>query len=117
MAEIEKFIVQLDQNPTAGNEVKIYKVKNTSYEGSAAVARNLCTILGIPDSSSRYGPSANTKSPIKIMGDYGSNVLVVGGSLGAQALNEALPQALARLSEQERPDVLHQTGKKQLLPP
>lgn len=40
------------------------------------------------------------------------NVLVVGGSLGAQALNEALPQALARLSEQERPDVLHQTGKK-----
>lgn len=40
------------------------------------------------------------------------NVLVVGGSLGAQALNEALPKALAMLSEQERPQVLHQTGKK-----
>src|SRR5512135_1380535 len=40
------------------------------------------------------------------------NVLVVGGSLGAQALNEALPQALAMLSEHERPHVLHQTGKK-----
>ena len=40
------------------------------------------------------------------------NVLVVGGSLGAQALNEALPKALAVLSEQERPNVLHQTGKK-----
>lgn len=40
------------------------------------------------------------------------NMLVVGGSLGAQALNEALPEALARLSEQERPNVLHQTGKK-----
>src|SRR5512135_1514344 len=40
------------------------------------------------------------------------NVLVVGGSLGAQALNEALPQALAMLGEQERPNVLHQTGKK-----
>lgn len=40
------------------------------------------------------------------------NVLVVGGSLGAQALNEALPQALAMMSEQERPHVLHQTGKK-----
>ncbi|MDO8925853.1 MAG: undecaprenyldiphospho-muramoylpentapeptide beta-N-acetylglucosaminyltransferase [Sideroxyarcus sp.] len=40
------------------------------------------------------------------------NVLVVGGSLGAQALNEALPKALAMLSEQERPHVLHQTGKK-----
>ncbi|MFA5826413.1 MAG: undecaprenyldiphospho-muramoylpentapeptide beta-N-acetylglucosaminyltransferase [Gallionellaceae bacterium] len=40
------------------------------------------------------------------------NVLVVGGSLGAQALNEALPKALAMLSEQECPNVLHQTGKK-----
>jgi UDP-N-acetylglucosamine--N-acetylmuramyl-(pentapeptide) pyrophosphoryl-undecaprenol N-acetylglucosamine transferase len=40
------------------------------------------------------------------------NVLVVGGSLGAQALNEVLPKALAILSEQERPNVLHQTGKK-----
>jgi UDP-N-acetylglucosamine--N-acetylmuramyl-(pentapeptide) pyrophosphoryl-undecaprenol N-acetylglucosamine transferase len=40
------------------------------------------------------------------------NVLVVGGSLGAQALNEALPKALAMLSEPERPNVLHQTGKK-----
>jgi UDP-N-acetylglucosamine--N-acetylmuramyl-(pentapeptide) pyrophosphoryl-undecaprenol N-acetylglucosamine transferase len=42
------------------------------------------------------------------------NVLVVGGSLGAKALNEALPQALAMLSEQDRPIVLHQTGKKNL---
>lgn len=40
------------------------------------------------------------------------NVLVVGGSLGAQALNEALPKALALMSEAERPNVLHQTGKK-----
>jgi len=40
------------------------------------------------------------------------NVLVVGGSLGAKSLNEALPKALAAMSEQERPNVLHQTGKK-----
>lgn len=40
------------------------------------------------------------------------NVLVVGGSLGAQALNETLPKALAMLGGQERPNVLHQTGKK-----
>jgi UDP-N-acetylglucosamine--N-acetylmuramyl-(pentapeptide) pyrophosphoryl-undecaprenol N-acetylglucosamine transferase len=42
------------------------------------------------------------------------NVLVVGGSLGAQALNEALPKALALLGESERPYVIHQTGKKHL---
>lgn len=39
------------------------------------------------------------------------NVLVVGGSLGAKAINEAVPQALARLPEAIRPNVLHQTGK------
>lgn len=41
-------------------------------------------------------------------------VLVVGGSLGAQALNEAMPVALERLDPAERPQVLHQTGKKHL---
>jgi UDP-N-acetylglucosamine--N-acetylmuramyl-(pentapeptide) pyrophosphoryl-undecaprenol N-acetylglucosamine transferase len=40
------------------------------------------------------------------------NVLVVGGSLGAQALNEALPRALAMMDEAVRPQVIHQTGKK-----
>ncbi len=37
-------------------------------------------------------------------------VLVVGGSLGARALNECVPQALALLAEAQRPLVTHQTG-------
>jgi len=37
-------------------------------------------------------------------------VLVVGGSLGAKALNECVPQALALMSEAQRPQVTHQTG-------
>ncbi len=37
-------------------------------------------------------------------------VLVVGGSLGAQVLNETLPQALAALPADKRPRVVHQTG-------
>jgi UDP-N-acetylglucosamine--N-acetylmuramyl-(pentapeptide) pyrophosphoryl-undecaprenol N-acetylglucosamine transferase len=41
-------------------------------------------------------------------------VLVVGGSLGAQALNEALPKALALIPENERPVVVHQAGEKHL---
>jgi UDP-N-acetylglucosamine--N-acetylmuramyl-(pentapeptide) pyrophosphoryl-undecaprenol N-acetylglucosamine transferase len=40
------------------------------------------------------------------------NLLVVGGSLGAKALNEVVPVALAQMSEQQRPIVWHQTGKK-----
>jgi UDP-N-acetylglucosamine--N-acetylmuramyl-(pentapeptide) pyrophosphoryl-undecaprenol N-acetylglucosamine transferase len=37
-------------------------------------------------------------------------LLVVGGSLGAQALNEAVPAALALLPADRRPQVLHQAG-------
>jgi UDP-N-acetylglucosamine--N-acetylmuramyl-(pentapeptide) pyrophosphoryl-undecaprenol N-acetylglucosamine transferase len=41
-------------------------------------------------------------------------ILVIGGSLGAQALNAVLPQALALLGEDERPVVAHQAGEKHL---
>ena len=37
-------------------------------------------------------------------------VLVLGGSLGAQALNEAVPVALARISQRVALDVRHQAG-------
>lgn len=39
-------------------------------------------------------------------------VLVVGGSLGAQALNDIVPQAMALLAAAERPVVVHQSGLK-----
>jgi UDP-N-acetylglucosamine--N-acetylmuramyl-(pentapeptide) pyrophosphoryl-undecaprenol N-acetylglucosamine transferase len=39
-------------------------------------------------------------------------VLVIGGSLGAQALNEAVPKALALMSSSERPHVVHQSGER-----
>ena len=42
------------------------------------------------------------------------NVLVLGGSLGAQAINTCVPQALALLPEASRPDVLHQSGNRHL---
>jgi UDP-N-acetylglucosamine--N-acetylmuramyl-(pentapeptide) pyrophosphoryl-undecaprenol N-acetylglucosamine transferase len=41
-------------------------------------------------------------------------VLVVGGSLGAKALNTVVPRALALLPEGLRPQVLHQSGAKQI---
>ena len=42
------------------------------------------------------------------------HVLVLGGSLGAQALNENVPRALALLPEAERPEIVHQSGEKHL---
>ena len=41
-------------------------------------------------------------------------VLVVGGSLGAQALNRIVPQALALIPQALRPHVLHQSGAHQI---
>jgi UDP-N-acetylglucosamine--N-acetylmuramyl-(pentapeptide) pyrophosphoryl-undecaprenol N-acetylglucosamine transferase len=41
-------------------------------------------------------------------------VLVVGGSLGARALNTVVPQALALIPEYARPVVTHQSGEKQI---
>jgi UDP-N-acetylglucosamine--N-acetylmuramyl-(pentapeptide) pyrophosphoryl-undecaprenol N-acetylglucosamine transferase len=41
-------------------------------------------------------------------------VLVVGGSLGAKALNDNLPAALALIPEAQRPVVTHQSGKKNI---
>ena len=41
-------------------------------------------------------------------------VLVVGGSLGAQALNDVVPRALALLPPDARPQVRHQSGARQI---
>jgi UDP-N-acetylglucosamine--N-acetylmuramyl-(pentapeptide) pyrophosphoryl-undecaprenol N-acetylglucosamine transferase len=41
-------------------------------------------------------------------------LLVVGGSLGAAALNAVVPQALALMAEADRPEVIHQSGARNL---
>jgi UDP-N-acetylglucosamine--N-acetylmuramyl-(pentapeptide) pyrophosphoryl-undecaprenol N-acetylglucosamine transferase len=45
---------------------------------------------------------ANRSGPLRL--------LVVGGSLGAKALNETVPRALAQMAVGERPRVVHQAG-------
>lgn len=41
-------------------------------------------------------------------------LLVVGGSLGARALNTLVPKALALIPQSQRPLVVHQSGEKQI---
>ena len=43
-----------------------------------------------------------------------SRVLVIGGSQGALALNRIVPQALGRLQEDQRPEIVHQAGSRTL---
>jgi len=61
------------------------------------------SIAALPPPAERF---ARRTGPLK--------VLVVGGSLGAQALNEVVPQSLALIPEANRPLVTHQAGAKHL---
>lgn len=60
-------------------------------------------IVALPIPAERYGARSGAL-----------RVLVIGGSLGALALNEVLPRALALLPAAERPQVTHQSGAKHI---
>ena len=59
--------------------------------------------LNKPSPAERF---ADRTGPLKLW--------VVGGSLGAQALNEIVPKALALMPAHKRPVVVHQSGAKQI---
>jgi UDP-N-acetylglucosamine--N-acetylmuramyl-(pentapeptide) pyrophosphoryl-undecaprenol N-acetylglucosamine transferase len=56
-----------------------------------------------PDPAARF---AGRSGPLRL--------LVVGGSLGAKALNDLVPKALALIPAGERPQVTHQSGARQI---
>lgn len=56
-----------------------------------------------PDPSIRF---ADRNGPLRL--------LVIGGSLGARALNEIVPRALALMPPAQRPIVTHQSGRQQI---
>ncbi len=57
---------------------------------------------------------ASLPSPAQRMAERNGKprLLVLGGSLGARALNTSVPQALAHMPVERRPDVLHQCGNR-----
>ncbi len=60
-------------------------------------------IHGLADVTTRYNARAEKNSPAQL--------LILGGSLGAKAINELVPEALAQLPRESRPLVWHQAGK------
>lgn len=46
--------------------------------------------------------------------DGALRLLVIGGSLGAQALNETVPQGLSQLTAEQQPQIVHQAGEKHI---
>lgn len=59
--------------------------------------------IGGPDPKTRF---AGRSGPLRL--------LVVGGSLGARALNDIVPRALALIPAPQRPTVIHQSGATQI---
>lgn len=57
-------------------------------------------IAALPEPRARF---AGRTGPLKLF--------VFGGSLGAQVLNDVVPEAIAKLPPEKRPIVLHQTGR------
>jgi UDP-N-acetylglucosamine--N-acetylmuramyl-(pentapeptide) pyrophosphoryl-undecaprenol N-acetylglucosamine transferase len=60
-------------------------------------------ITSLPPPAQRF---AGRSGPLRL--------LVVGGSLGAQALNELVPQAIAKLAAGARPTIVHQAGERHI---
>lgn len=60
-------------------------------------------IARLPEPAERF---ADREPPLRL--------LVLGGSLGAAAINEVVPKGLALIDEAERPMVVHQAGEKHL---
>lgn len=76
-----------------------FAANRASWTGNPV--RREIAALAVP--AQRY---AGRSGPLRLM--------VIGGSLGAQALNSALPQALALIPQADRPHVTHQSGARHL---
>ena len=107
-----KPLILHEQNSVAGlaNKVlagvadRVFTAFPSVLKGARWVGNPLrAAFLQQPDPAQRF---AGRSGPLKL--------LVVGGSLGAKALNEIVPQALALLPAAQRPEVIHQSGAKQI---
>jgi UDP-N-acetylglucosamine--N-acetylmuramyl-(pentapeptide) pyrophosphoryl-undecaprenol N-acetylglucosamine transferase len=107
-----KPLVLHEQNSVAGlaNKVlsgvadRVFTAFPQAIKGAKWIGNPLRTaFLKVPDPAQRFAGRSGAL-----------NVLVVGGSLGAKALNDIVPQALALIPLDKRPQVTHQSGTKQI---
>jgi len=108
-AALRRPLVIHEQNSIAGLSNKtLARIANKVLSGFPDVLPNSIwcgnpvrkDIASLPDPEIRYASRVGKL-----------NVLVVGGSLGAKAINETVPLALALLPINIQPNVVHQAGK------
>ena len=109
---LRKPLILHEQNSVAGMANKwLAKVATRVFTAFPDVIRKGVWIgnplrtafIGVPEPAARFAARSGAL-----------RLLVVGGSLGARALNDIVPQALALLPAQSRPVVLHQSGAAQI---
>lgn len=99
-------IVIHEQNAVAGTTNRML-ARLASKVLSAFENQLLATVIGNPVPESVAEIEATPSSRV----GNDARMLVMGGSLGAQALNEMIPKALAKLPVKRRPTVFHQCGR------
>ena len=103
-----------EQNAIAGftNRVLAPYAKHILTGFPSTFVRNNVEVVGNPVRTEisqirrEYAVAEPANNPIR--------VLVVGGSLGAQALNDIVPAAIKLIPQDERPQIWHQTGANKL---
>ncbi|MCD6038733.1 MAG: murG [Gammaproteobacteria bacterium] len=93
LAKIAYKVLEAFPNTFIKNRHKVHTVGNPVRD----------EIVNTPPPDKRFSPQKKAKK-----------LLILGGSLGAQAINELLPKALARLPATKRFSVWHQSGEKHL---
>ena len=107
-----KPVVIHEQNAIPGLTNKLLsKVSKKVLEGFPGTFAGLKNTVGIGNPVRE--DIASLDHPTKRLGDRWGHIhlLIFGGSLGAQALNEVVPMALGELALDKRPVVRHQAGK------
>ncbi len=94
-------------------------VAGTANRSLAPFASRVCEAF--PDTFGASDKRRTTGNPVReelfletprdALGKRRARLLVLGGSLGAEPLNKLLPEALALVAPELRPEVFHQAGK------
>lgn len=101
-----------EQNAIAGLSNRLLSKVATRSLVAFPEALDKATLVGNPV---RQDIAALPPVEIRFESRHGKlHLLVIGGSRGARALNEAVPKALGMIEEAVRPVVMHQTGEADL---
>lgn len=112
---IRKPLLVHEQNAIAGMTNKILaRFASVVLQAFPAVLKNAQTTGNPVRQSICDIENPETRLSMKPSQHRNLRLLVIGGSLGAVKLNEIIPEALSQIDITERPEVIHQTGMKNI---